>query len=90
MKRTYLSGKFADSPSALLQHKRGNNGDGFTYFRHDTGAIKLLAWVVLRAEYVLVAAMRTVSHLAALYFTVFVSSYFSPDALQTVARFLPA
>lgn len=61
---------------------------GFSYFKNDAAAIKLFAWIILRAEHVIIACLRTTSRLAVLGFALLTGTHYSDGFGKLISRLL--
>jgi hypothetical protein len=74
------------SPSCSRESRDAANG--FSYFKNESAGIKLFAWIILCAEHVIIAGLRTTSRLAILGFTVFAGSDHFEEIQRVIARLL--
>ncbi|PYD85725.1 hypothetical protein DNF23_47270 [Pseudomonas syringae pv. pisi] len=88
MKRPKIFSKGRSSTSSFPLKKSPDDANGFSYFKDDTAAIKLFAWIILSAEHVMIAGLRTVSHVAVLGFAVFAGRNYSEGIKTMLAKLL--
>jgi hypothetical protein len=88
MKYGCVFGNAGSPRSPAAPQKSRDVVNGFSYFKNESAGIKLFAWIILSAEHVIIAGLRTVSHLAILGFSVIAGSNYSEEIQKVIGRLL--
>ena len=88
MKRPKFFSKVRSSTSSFSLKKSPDDANGFSYFKDDAAAIKLFAWIILSVENVMIAGLRTLSHVAVLGGAMFAGRNYSDGINALLAKIL--